>query len=137
MFRSNLHNSKKRTIGADRQGAAAVEAALCIPLVFLLMILTLAICSDIYLKETLTVAAFEGARAGVRRRATAEFSVAQAENILASRGIVGGVVTTTPENFENEGDNLIFPSGSLYVLVNSAPPQQSTPWYSPSRTALR
>ena len=81
-----------------RRGAAAVECALCIPVVVVLMIGTLSVCSDMYLKETLTVAAFEGARTGVRRRATAAMSEAAAQNILDARGIVDATVTVTPDD---------------------------------------
>ncbi len=89
----------RRWMGERRRGAAAVECALCIPVVVVLMIGTLSVCSDIYLKETLTVAAFEGARSAVRRRATPEIAQASAENILNSRGIVNGTVTITPDDF--------------------------------------
>ena len=78
-----------------------LDILVCIPLVFLLMILTLGICSDIFLKETLTVAAFEGARAGVRRRATVNHALQQAENVLEARGVVDGTVTIVPSNFSN------------------------------------
>ena len=53
-----------------RQGVAAVEAALCLPVVLILMLGTLEICSGIFLRESLNIASFEGARAGVRRQAT-------------------------------------------------------------------
>ena len=89
----------RKWFGIRREGAAAVECALCIPVVVILMIGTLSVCSDIYLKETLTVAAFEGVRSAVRRRATPEIAIASAENILNSRGIVNGTVTVIPDDF--------------------------------------
>ena len=42
-----------------------------------------------------------GARAGVRRRATVNHALQQAENVLEARGVVDGTVTIVPSNFSN------------------------------------
>lgn len=60
---------------------------------------TLSVCADMYLKQTLTVAAFEGARTGVRRRGNLEAIEASVQNILDARGVVQGQITVTPEDF--------------------------------------
>ena len=53
---------------------------------------TLEVCAGLYLKESLTVCAFEGVRVGVHRRATAEDVIARAEQALADRQV------TIPDN---------------------------------------
>ena len=51
-----------------RRGAAVAEAAFCIPVIIILMFGTLEICAGYNLKESLTIAAYEGARFGARHR---------------------------------------------------------------------
>jgi hypothetical protein len=66
---------KRRRIAKARKrrgGGAAVEAAFCFPLIIFLMMGTLEVCAGIYLKESLTLCAYEGVRAGIHRRSTAE-----------------------------------------------------------------
>ncbi len=82
-----------------RKGAAAVECAFCIPVVILLMFGTLETCSGIFLKESLTVAAFEGARVGVRRRATSAAVIEQVEAILQIREVTNADITVEPMDF--------------------------------------
>jgi len=89
----------KRHQRGRRRGVAAVEAAFCIPIVILLMFGTLEACSAIFLRESLTVAAYEGARVGVRRRATFEMVEDQCNAVLEARGIVNATVTITPNDF--------------------------------------
>ena len=81
------------------RGAAAVECAFCVPLVILLMFGTLSVCSDMYLKQTLTIAAFEGARTGVRRHGNRQGVEAAVQNILDARGVVDAEITIVPEDF--------------------------------------
>lgn len=78
-----------------------VEAAVCGGVVVALTFATLEVCSSIYLRESVTVAAFEAARVGVKRKATRQDAVDQANNILAARGIKGGIVGVTPSDFSS------------------------------------
>ena len=82
-----------------RRGAAVVEAAVCGGIIVTLTFATLEICSSIYLKESVTVAAYEAARVGVKRNATRQDAIDQAQNILTSRGIKNGTVTVNPADF--------------------------------------
>ena len=88
----------KRRIG-PRRGAAVVEAAVCGGIIVALTFATLEVCSSIYLKESLTVAAYEAARVGVKRKATYQDAIDQANNILDSRGIKSGKVNVNPSDF--------------------------------------
>ncbi len=55
----------------------------------------------IFLKERITVCAYEGCRAGVKRRSTAA-SVQQTVNaLLPAFGITNATVTITPTNFDS------------------------------------
>lgn len=70
-----------------RNGVAATEFAIVMPLLFLVIAGTIEICTGFFLKESLTVAAFEGARVAVQRKST----LASVENrimaVLAERGV--------------------------------------------------
>lgn len=85
--------------GRSRGGAAAVEAAICIPVVIVLMLGTLEISAGIYLKESLTVAAYEGVRAGVKRRSTYADVVGRCQDVLDARGVTDGTIVVTPSDF--------------------------------------
>ncbi len=90
MFRSLVRFApppKRRRIRADRKGAAVVEAAMCIPVVIVLMLGTLEVCAGIYLSESLTVCAAEACRSGVRRRATYDDVYERAIEALADRNV--------------------------------------------------
>ena len=87
-----------------RSGAAATEAVFCIPIVLLLTFGTLDICNTIFLKETITVAAYEGARVGSKRLATRADAEAMVRTILTARGVVERrpndfQITVSPANF--------------------------------------
>ena len=86
--------------GKNRRAAAAVECAFCIPIVILLMFGTLETCSGIFLKESIKVAAFEGARTGVRRRATPADVRTEVESVLAMRDVQGATITIEPSDFD-------------------------------------
>ena len=90
---------REKGANRNRSGAATVECALCIPLIIAIMFGALEICSALFLEETLELAAYEGARVGVRRTATAEDAIARVEEILTIRNITGATVTVTPNNF--------------------------------------
>lgn len=105
---NKTHISKRRvatsrkTFGSrtTRSGVAAVEAALCIPLILILMLGTLEITSGLYLRESLSVCSFEACRTGTRRRSTAADVQARATEVLADRGVTGATVTITPSSFD-------------------------------------
>ena len=68
MFSINLLRRKRPR--RARKAAATVEFAICIPVLITLTIGTMDLCSMIFLKESVTLAAYEGARRGVGRGRT-------------------------------------------------------------------
>ena len=108
IFQSSLPRHRRK-YSDQREGAAVVEAAICIPVVIILMLGTLEVCSGLYLAESLTVCAYEAARAGVRRRTTAQDVYDRAVEVLESRNValptgetgeLSGIVIE-PSNFED------------------------------------
>ena len=95
-----IRSRRRRRKCSNRRGTAAAECAFCIPLLLLLTFATLEICSAIFVKETLTVACYEGARVGVKRNATADNVRLTCEDVLDARGVVDYTITVTPDEFE-------------------------------------
>lgn len=76
----------------DRQGAAVVELAIVLPIVFMLLFGTIEICQRLYLKQSVTIAAYEAARVAARQTSDTETVLSAAELLLEQQGIVGGIV---------------------------------------------
>ena len=79
-----------------RLGAAIVEMAICLPVIVLLTFGTIELASGLFLKQTLTSAAHEGALAGMRLDATEASVRDRVELILAVREVEDCVITITP-----------------------------------------
>lgn len=79
-----------------RLGAAIVEMAICLPLIVLLTFGTIELASGLFLKQTLTSAAHEGALAGMRADATEATVRERVELILAIREVEDCTITITP-----------------------------------------
>lgn len=94
---------KRRTL--KRRGAATVEFAICLPALIALTIGTIDICSMMFLKESIKLAAYEGARRGVGRGRTNADVIARVEEFLDERSINydGNPCTFSVPGFDNAG----------------------------------
>jgi hypothetical protein len=107
MIKVNFPRKRRLNRRSNRRGGAIVEAAFCIPLIIILMMGTLEVCSAIYLYESMKVACFEGIRLGVRRGGTPEEVIIRANEVLTARGVVIPTnnpnlgVRVTPTSFDN------------------------------------
>ena len=102
---SKFQTRRSRRFANARRGGAAVEAVIVIPLIIILMLGTLEICSRIYLKESVSICAFEGVRAGLGRTTTSQDVTDRVTEMLKDRGILlnsggkNGSITVTPADF--------------------------------------
>jgi Flp pilus assembly protein TadG len=89
-----------------RRAVAATELAVCLPVVVLLVLGTIEACSMIFLKQSLSVAAYEGARTAIVPGKTEDDVKTACLQVLAERKVTGGQVTVTPSNIAalNPGD---------------------------------
>lgn len=87
----------------QRQGVAATELAVCLPIVVLLVLATIEACSMVFLKQSLSVAAYEGARTAIATNTDAADVRAKCDQILRDRRINRGRVTIEPRNFDRVG----------------------------------
>jgi Flp pilus assembly protein TadG len=80
---------------------AASELAVCLPVLVLLVLAMIECCTMIFLKQSLTVAAYEGIRTAIEPNATAVSVQTACESVLTDRRVQGGTVTINPGDFQN------------------------------------
>lgn len=85
-----------------RDGTATVEFAVCLPVLLVIMTGVIEAGSMIYLKQSLSVAAYEGVREAVRPEATSSDVLTACNQILTARGVNGATVEINPTNFESQ-----------------------------------
>jgi Flp pilus assembly protein TadG len=106
---------------SKRRGVAAVEFAILLPVVTLLVFGAIEASSFIFLKQALQVAAYEGIREAVRTSGTAADARVQAEAILASRQIRDAVIQFTA------ADPTTAQRGQSVVIEITAPTRSNSP----------
>lgn len=85
---AKLHRCRKDNRDATkRRGVAAVEFAVCLPIIVLLVMGSIEASSFIFLKQSLSVAAYEGAREAIRTGSASQDADARARSILTARQV--------------------------------------------------
>jgi Flp pilus assembly protein TadG len=87
---------RHRTGPAARRGVAAAETAITLPLLITLVFGSIEIANGVFLRQSLTVAAYEGARAVSRSGATNADGEARVQEALAARDITDYTVSFSP-----------------------------------------
>lgn len=105
--------ARKQTSG--RRGAATVEFAVCLPVIVILVLGSIEATSMIFLKQSLTVAAYEGGRTAIVPEATAADVQAVCEQILADRRVNNATINVIPADLDS-----IEPGEFIRVEVNAA-----------------
>jgi hypothetical protein len=100
---------------APRAGVATTELALCLPILLLIVFGTIESTSVIFLKETLTTAAYEGARAAIAANATTLDVTNACDRILNERHVRFASITVTPADLSN------VPIGQFVTVTVAAP----------------
>lgn len=86
-MRPATRKSWKHTSSQHRDGIAAMECAIALPIVVLITFGTIDMCSAMFLKESITIAAYEGARIGVASSGSDEAVLVRVAEVLKGRGI--------------------------------------------------
>lgn len=79
-----------------------MEFAVCLPILLVLIIGTIEACTMVYLKQSLSIAAYEGIRAAVQPNASSVEVTAACDRILNSRNVQSATVTITPTDFSTQ-----------------------------------
>lgn len=98
-----------------RRGVAAVEFAVCLPVILLLTFGMIEACTATFLKQSLSVAAYEAGHTAVQSNATAGDAKKVADAILTSRRVTGATTTVSPSNLGSVAE------GDLFTVTITAP----------------
>lgn len=79
-----------------RRGVAAVELALCLPVLLLLFFGALECCNMAFLNQTLSVASYEGARHAIQYNSTNQSAQEHTQVILTARNVNGATISFDP-----------------------------------------
>lgn len=90
----------------ERRGVAAVELAVCLPILVVVSLVTIEVCSMLHVTQAIKIASFEGARVGVVPAAEAQNVEFQCTSLLESRGVKAFTISMTPSDpsMLNSGD---------------------------------
>jgi Flp pilus assembly protein TadG len=77
----------RKSKSSNRQGAALIELAICLPVFFLITMATIETCRMIYLRQSLKIAAYECARLAIVPGTNRQNVVDQCDLILLPRNI--------------------------------------------------
>jgi len=84
----------------SRNAIAAVELAVCLPVLVLLMLGAIESSNMIFLRQALVQSSYEAAKLAARPDATSDEATNRAEAVLATREIEGYTVTLSPATTE-------------------------------------
>ena len=87
------------------------------PALMFVIVCTVQICNIIFLKQSLTVSAYEGARVAIIPGSTLENVQVQVTQILAERGAVPSSIEVTPAGFESAAPGTLI---EVEVKANSS-----------------
>lgn len=104
-----------------REGTAAVEFAVCLPVIMLLIFGAVEASSFIFLKQSLNVAAYEGVREAIRSGSTSAEATTRAVNLLNARNVRDYQITFPA----GEAERAL--RGERIVVQISAPTQTNSP----------
>lgn len=103
MIRSPFQYRRRLRKANTRQGTASVEFAIVLPVLLALTLGTIDLCSVLFLRESVVLAAYEGARRGVDRGRTNGDVTSRATEFLTERGVnfSGNPVTISSPGFDS------------------------------------
>ena len=116
----NYTARRTRVAPANRRGVAVVELAVCLPVLLILVVGAIEGSNFIFLKQAVTVAAYESAQVATRANGKKAVAEQRANQILTARSIDQSTIVFTPADPEAavRGD-LVTVSVTAPVSANS------------------
>lgn len=90
-----------RSLRRSRRGLAVVEAAITIPLIFVVILSTVEICNRIFLQQKLEIIAYEGSRVAIIPDSKFADVQQQVDELAENRGIKNLNLSIEPADFES------------------------------------
>lgn len=94
--------NRVRQVEPRRDGLAATELAVCLPVVALVVFASIEACSLIFLQQTLQTTAYETARFAVAPNSNSAYAIERGEQVLADRDVQGATIELDPPFVEDE-----------------------------------
>ena len=91
--RKRLHSIPTRD---SRSAVATVELSIVLPVLMILVVGIVESCHLFYIKQSLTVSAYEGARAAIVKGMPLSSINNRSDQVLTDRGIANGAIVITP-----------------------------------------
>ncbi|MFK7767142.1 MAG: TadE/TadG family type IV pilus assembly protein [Mariniblastus sp.] len=91
-----LKTKTKRSGRRARKGAAVVEFAVCLPVIFLIAFGSIEAASMLFLRQALIQSSYEGAKVAVRNTGTNALATQAAQAVASGRNLNGMTVTFDP-----------------------------------------
>jgi Flp pilus assembly protein TadG len=127
VFNQSLAKRRKSHAANDRCGIAAVELAVILPVLLILVLGTIEVCQRIFLRQSAVIVGYEGARFAARSTTSTADVVQRCQTLLTQRRVTGGTITVTP-------NNLLAATPGTLIQVRIAIPWASN---SPTRFVLQ
>ena len=90
--RSNRAMRNRRGNRANRAGAAAVEMAFVIPVLFILVFGSIELCQRVYTKQSAVIAAYEACRVATRQTSDTAAVESACQTLLEEQGVEGASI---------------------------------------------
>jgi len=107
--------TRRRRFRTHPSGAAAVEFAVCLPILVSIVFGSIEGCSMIFLQQSLQTAAYEAARTAVRPVSSTAEAVNRGQFLLHERNVKSGNVSVEPSDVSTT------PAGSQVTVTATAP----------------
>lgn len=117
-MRSRVKNRIARV--KPRRGAAAVEFAVCLPVVLLIVFGSIQAASMLFLRQATIQAAYEGVKVAIRDRGTDDKVREAAQAVLDGRQLTGVNIDIQPSNVDT------LAPGTVIDVIVSAPSDENT-----------
>jgi Flp pilus assembly protein TadG len=99
---TNRRSVRERTARtcSSRKGIATVEFAVILPILLTLVLGSIEVCQRLFIRQSATIAAYEGIRLAARKTSTPAEVIARCNQLLSDRRITGAQINLTPSDFE-------------------------------------
>jgi hypothetical protein len=118
MLNKSQSPSRRRANRRNRNGAALVEFAVCLPVLLVLVLGSMEATSAIFVRQALTTSAYEGIREATKVGGTTAEATSRAQAVLTARNIRGSSIRVLPTDVRSvaRGEPITFEVSASFAL---------------------
>jgi hypothetical protein len=118
--------TRARTKHSSRRAAATLELAVCLPVIVTIVLGTIEAANSIFLKPSLTIAAYESARVASAPSGTYDGAVKRAKELMYAKGLRKFDISISPKQIDKaQSGKEVVVTVTTYANANSISPS----WY--------